>query len=88
MKRLIKIGNSQGIRIPKNLIKEAKLQDKQIDLVVLKNGLLLQPKETKKIRTNWDSTNLQKLAKKHDKELKNLHSEFASSDTDISEWEW
>lgn len=90
MTTLIKIGNSQGIRIPKALIEQAKLQDCEISLSVVENGLLLEPKRklTKKVRTNWDSSNLQHLAKKHDKELQGLSEAFVSSDIDTKEWEW
>lgn len=90
MTTLIKIGNSQGIRIPKALIEQAKLQDCEISLSVVENGLLLKPtrKLNKKVRENWDSPNLQHLAKKHNKELQDLSEAFSSSDTDAKEWEW
>lgn len=90
MTTLIKIGNSQGIRIPKALIEQAKLQDCEIALSVVKNGLLLEPKKklTKKVRENWDSQDLRVLAKKHDEYLQNLSDEFDANDIDTHDWEW
>ncbi|MDD2697985.1 MAG: AbrB/MazE/SpoVT family DNA-binding domain-containing protein [Arcobacteraceae bacterium] len=53
MTMLIKIGNSQGIRIPKSLIAQAHLENVQIDLEVVENGLLLKPVLSSK-RENWE----------------------------------
>lgn len=39
MTTLIKIGSSQGIRIPKPLIKQAHLEGVQIDLEVVEEGV-------------------------------------------------
>jgi antitoxin MazE len=43
MSTLITIGNSQGIRIPKPMIKQAHLSDVELELVVVKDGLLIKP---------------------------------------------
>ena len=43
MAHLIKIGNSQGIRIPQTLIKQADLQNKEFEIQVVDNGLLITP---------------------------------------------
>ena len=43
MTTLIRIGNSQGIRIPKAIIEQAKLSDKELDLQVVDEGLLIRP---------------------------------------------
>lgn len=43
MAHLIKIGNSQGIRIPKSLIKQAHLQHTEFEILVVDNGLLITP---------------------------------------------
>lgn len=45
MTRLIKIGNSQGVRIPKTYIKESGLQDRELQLTITQEGLLISPKE-------------------------------------------
>jgi antitoxin MazE len=52
MAHLIKIGNSQGIRIPQTLIKQANLQDQEFEINVVDNGLLITP--IKKIRQGWE----------------------------------
>jgi antitoxin MazE len=51
MTTLIRIGNSQGIRIPKALIEQARLEDKQLEFKIIDDGLLIQP--VKKIREGW-----------------------------------
>ncbi len=52
MTMLTRIGNSQGIRIPKPLIAQAHLENVQIDLEVVENGLLIKPILTSR-RENW-----------------------------------
>ena len=51
MAKIIKIGNSQGIRIPKPIIALANLEDIELDFVVLDSGLLITP--DKKARVGW-----------------------------------
>ena len=53
MAKIIKIGNSQGIRIPKPIIALAELEDQELDFVVLGSGLLITPE--KKVRIGWDN---------------------------------
>ena len=51
MAKIIKIGNSQGIRIPKPIIALANLENIELDFVVLDSGLLITP--DKKARVDW-----------------------------------
>ena len=51
MAKIVKIGNSQGIRIPKPLISLANLENQELDFVVLDSGLLITAK--KKARVGW-----------------------------------
>ena len=51
MAHLIKIGNSQGIRIPKLLIEQAHLEWKELKLLVLNERLVVEP--VKKARDGW-----------------------------------
>ena len=51
MTHIIKIGNSQGIRIPKPLIEQADLAGKDLQLRVVEGGLLISP--TKPAREGW-----------------------------------
>ena len=51
MAKIIKIGNSQGIRIPKPIVEIANLENIELDFVVLDSGLLITP--DKKARIGW-----------------------------------
>ena len=52
MAKIIQIGNSQGIRIPKPIITLAELEDKELEFVVIDSGLLITPQ--KKVRVGWE----------------------------------
>ena len=62
MAKIIKIGNSQGIRIPKPIITLANLEDQELDFVVLGSGLLITPE--KKVRIGWNNKNKNELTAK------------------------
>ena len=51
MVHLVKIGNSRGIRIPKPLIEQAKLEGKTLKLQLVNDGLLISPE--KEAREGW-----------------------------------
>jgi len=53
MAKIIKIGNSQGVRIPKPIIALANLEDIELDFVVLDSGLLIT--HDKKARIGWEN---------------------------------
>ena len=53
MAKIIQIGNSQGIRIPKPLIALANLEGKELEYVVMDSGLLITP--DKKVRVGWEN---------------------------------
>ena len=55
MAKIIQIGNSQGIRIPKPIIELANLGDKELEFVVMESGLLITPE--KKVRVGWGINN-------------------------------
>jgi len=54
MAHLVKIGNSQGIRIPKPLIQQAHLEGKELDIQVVRQGILVTP--SKKPREGWEKS--------------------------------
>ena len=62
MAKIIKIGNSQGIRIPKPIISLAKLEDQELEFVILDSGLLITTE--KKVRIGWDNINKHQLTAK------------------------
>ena len=86
MTMLTKIGNSQGIRIPKALIKEAHLENVEIDLEVVENGLLLKPIK-KSARENWEEDIKQVLEKNKNKKDDALLEDFLN-DSDLEDYEW
>ena len=51
MTTLIRIGNSQGVRIPKAIIEQAQLEDKELVFKISNEGLLIHP--VKKPRQGW-----------------------------------
>ena len=51
--KIIQIGNSQGIRIPKPLIALANLEGKELEYIVMDSGLLITPE--KKVRLGWEN---------------------------------
>jgi antitoxin MazE len=53
MAHLIKIGNSQGIRIPKPIVEQAHLAGIELKLQVVNEGLLVAP--SKKPREGWEA---------------------------------
>lgn len=80
---IIQIGNSQGIRIPKNLIKQFNL--KKVLFEIKKDGILLKPISEDNL-SSWDTPKLRKLAKN---ENLSLDTEFASIEVDLDKnWEW
>ena len=62
MAKIIKIGNSQGIRIPKPIISLAKLEDQELEFVVLDSGLLIT--HEKKVRKGWGNKSEHELTAK------------------------
>ena len=84
MTTLIRIGNSQGVRIPKVIIKQAQLEDKELVFKISDDGLLIQPLQ--KPRKGWK--------KEFDKILKTKGADQIDQEwldaphTDTENWEW
>lgn len=85
MTSLIKIGNSQGIRIPKTIIKQAHLENASLELEVLENGLLIKPMQENG-RENW-AENIQSILTINKKSDDGLLDEMLN-DSDLDENEW
>ena len=79
---LIRIGNSQGIRIPKAVIEQCGF-GQSVDIQVRKNCLVISP--TKAIREGWD-----RAFEMKDKTKDNTLSGFESiqDEWDETEWVW
>jgi len=86
MTTLTPIGNSQGIRIPKPLIKQAQLENKELELIIIDRGLLIRP-IMKQDRSTW-SKNIQQVMFSN----KSIEDEAILNDllndNDLEEWEW
>jgi antitoxin MazE len=83
--RVINIGNSKGIRIPKVLLEQAQLTEEVI-LEVSEDGILIKPERKKKaVREGWEQQ--MKEATKKYKTKENLWGYF-SNDFDKNEWTW
>ena len=85
MAGLIKIGNSQGIRIPKLLIEQAQLENRELSLEVTSEGLLIRP--VKKPRQDWP----EKIRLSLEKNGQSEKLDYDWLDTKLTEendWEW
>jgi len=84
MTTLIRIGNSQGIRIPKAVIKQAQLEDRQLKFKVIEDGLLIQP--VKKNREGWKEQFHKALESREPSEAEQ---EWLDAPlVDEEDWEW
>ena len=81
--RLVQIGNSRGIRLPKQIIEQFSFSD-EIEAEIKKDGLLLKTKT--KPRAGWKKQILKEIKKNGSPEMftpGNIHNDF-----DENEWQW
>jgi len=86
MTTLTKIGNSQGIRIPKPLIKQAHLENVNLELEVLENGLLIKPVNNTS-RESWTKNIEQVMLSNKDSHDEALLEDFLN-DSDLEDFQW
>lgn len=86
MTTLTKIGNSQGIRIPKPLIQQAHLENVELELQVLENGLLIKPVNNT-ARKGWEK-NIEEVLSKHKGMQDEGVLEDLLNDSDLEDWQW
>lgn len=81
--KIIKIGNSKGIRLPNELIKEYQL-DEEVILELREDCIVLKP-ITKDPRANWEELykNAVNEINQEEKDLMNFSNKF-----DEEEWTW
>ncbi|MDZ7693701.1 MAG: AbrB/MazE/SpoVT family DNA-binding domain-containing protein [Balneolaceae bacterium] len=82
--KLVRIGNSQGIRIPKPVIEEIGLSG-EIEMILKDNQIILRPAE--QTRKGWDNA-FKKMAEKNDDRLIDKEEVEAPSEWDKTEWTW
>ena len=75
---IIKIGNSKGVRIPANVLRELGFKDK-VEFVVEGNNIILKP--TKEIRIGWDKA-FKEMNKNKDDAL------IIDENLDCEDWVW
>ncbi len=81
MATLIRIGNSQGIRIPKAIIEQAQLSNKDLEFKIVDDGLLIH--SVKKPRQGWKEQ-FDKVVQLQKSDQEWLDAPLA----DTGEWEW
>jgi antitoxin MazE len=85
MPHLIKIGNSQGVRIPKALIQQAGLEEMELEFQLVEEGLLIKP-IGQRPRQDWEKQ-IREAVEKYGEDL--IDEEWLNAPlTDDTEWEW
>lgn len=78
--KIIKVGNSKGIRIPSVLLKDFDV-DKEVELELKNNTIIIKP--VKKVRAGWDES-FKEMNKNQDDKLL-INDIF---DDEMDDWEW
>ena len=81
--RVIKIGNSKGIRIPKTLLEQTGIMD-DVELEIEKNQIVIRPISNPRI--GWDNA-FKAMAEKGDDALIDGETSILNS-WDEKEWQW
>lgn len=82
--KLIRIGNSKGIRIPKPIIEQSELTD-EVELIVGDHEIIL--RSISGPRRGWDKA-FRIMAEKGDDTLLDINSPELNNDWDENEWIW
>jgi antitoxin MazE len=82
--KVIKIGNSKGVRIPRHILEQSGLKN-EVEIEVKNNSIILKP--TIRARKDWEIV-FQEMAKNNDDILLDKESLEALTSWDKEEWEW
>ncbi|MCF8239782.1 MAG: AbrB/MazE/SpoVT family DNA-binding domain-containing protein [Melioribacteraceae bacterium] len=82
--KIIQIGNSRGVRIPKSFIDESGLKN-EVEIEIDDGKIVIKPISIN--RESWDSA-FQKMAKKGDDVLMDSKTLSKQTKWDEEEWEW
>lgn len=82
--KVIKIGNSRGIRIPKSIIDQSGIKN-EVELEVKDDKIII--KSLSEIRKNWNLA-FQKMSKSNDDLLLDENTLTDQSSWDNEEWTW
>ena len=80
--RVIKIGNSQGLRIPKPILDQTGILD-EVEIEVEKNQIIIRP--VKNVREGWEAA-FKMMGEKGDDKL--IIDENISDSWAEEEWQW
>ncbi len=84
MTQLVRIGNSKGVRIPKALIKQADLEGKKLEFLLVSEGLLIAPKRN--AREGWKNQIDQMINSQGQEPLDSEWLDFPMDSDDELEW--
>ena len=79
--KIVQIGNSQGLRLPKPLLEQCGIK-KEVEAEVVDRAIILRP-FSKGHRKGWDKAFLEMSKQGDDKVLDDIHNDF-----DENEWQW
>ena len=81
--RIVKIGNSQGVRIPKLLLEQSNLED-EVELVVQEDQIIIRPVQY--VRQGWEEafTTISELGDHTFPDVEPV----SLSEWDEDEWDW
>ena len=82
--KIIRIGNSQGVRIPKPLIEESGITE-EIEMILRDNEIVLRSAET--TRKEWEES-FEKMAEQGDDSLLDQKEIEKPSEWDEADWTW
>ncbi len=80
--RLIKIGNSQGLRIPKPILDQTGIMD-DVEIELEENKIIIRP--VKNVRAGWDAA-FKMMGERSDDEP--IVDDQISHSWDEEEWQW
>lgn len=84
--KIIQIGNSRGIRIPKTVLEQVGIEkDMDVDMQVDGERIVISP--LRHPRQGWAEA-FRKMHEKDDDRLLDSETEITSSSWDNEEWEW
>ncbi len=82
--KVVKIGNSRGVRIPKSFIDQSGLSD-EVELELKDDSIIIKPISSS--RENWDYL-FKKMSQNNDDVLFDSDSLSKQTTWDEEEWEW
>ncbi len=83
--KVVQIGNSKGIRIPKVILRQTGIHE-EVNLEVKENQIIIEPTKYT-VRSGWNSA-FAKMAEIGDDKLLDQQSLINQSSFDESDWEW